>query len=691
MNENDSEEDYTKNDSNNKELEKELLENPSINNTYSNDINKSMNSMNSESSELNNNNLINDNDNQPKRRVVFNNMNFNINDENNSNDNDNQPKRKIVFNNMNFNTNDENNSNDNDNQPKRKIVFNNMNFNTNDENNSNDNDNQPKRKIVFNNMNFNNNDENNSNDNIINKNTAKKMSSINSKKSEDSFEKNLLYNIDFEKTANIIELISENVEKSISILSDDMNILQRATFLNKINSVKSIIKELQQIFSDEDINKFYNFLNSKNKRGYTSLHYSIICGHIEIYKFLIKNGADRNVLTNSGYNNLILACQTKKTYIFLEEIKNQMVNKQLDLNLLFNIKDKNNATLLHWAAFSDYLFGVQFLLSLNDKSSKNKNINFNNFINSKDNNNLTALQYALMNNSNKVISDLILLDDIDLYNKDNDDRDCFDYADAMANEKFNDIIKIKNTMMLKYKRIIYIVLFIIFNILEYFIVMPTINKIWVIIFQLILDMLLIIKYLLIKFIINPGFKKGNKNIFNSILYEMDEDNIYKELTEISKYCPYCYLKKEKINIIHCPICNTCVENSLKHDIFLNKCISKKNYFIYILLKIIFIFYLLFSIVISFSAIFSNKENNTEVEFPLIKYELFYNEKCINIFCFATIFIFIWVFLMKIWELYKECRLKNNNILAYSQTWDNNNKLRQRNSSKVSVQKMVKTQ
>ena len=112
-----------------------------------------------------------------------------------------------------------------------------------------------------------------------------------------------------------------------------------------------------------------------------------------------------------------------------------------------------------------------------------------------------------------------------------------------------------------------------------------------------IDILLIVGYLLIKFIINPGFKKGNKNSFNSILYDINENNIYKELSEINKYCPYCYLKKEKISTIHCPICNICVENSLKHDIFFNKCIGKKNYCIYFLLKIIFIIYILFFIII----------------------------------------------------------------------------------------------
>ena len=518
-------------------------------------------------------------------------------------------------------------------------------------------------------VNFNVNQVNTNNNNA---NNVKKYrgSKFPKKKLEEKYEKNLLYNVDFEKTENIIDIINEDPDKALSLIFDDMTILQRASFLNKISSVRIIIKEFKNIYKNDNYIKFKNFINFKNNRGYTSLHYSIICGNIEIYKFLIKNGADRNICTNTGYNNLILACQTKRTYIFLEEIKIEIINKQLDLNLLFNIKDNNNATLLHWAAFSDYLFGVQYLLSLSDKNNnKNNNINFINFINSKDNNNMTALQYALMNNSNKVLVDLILLNNIDLYNKDNDDRDCFDYADAMGNEKFDEIIKTKNSNINICQRVSYIILLIIFNILIYFITLPIINNIYILYTQAIFNLLLIIILLIIKCIINPGNKKGNQNMYDSIIFNINENNIYRELTEIIRHCPYCYSKKEKTTTKHCPICNTCVDNFIIHDIFLNKCIGRKNYFFYILLKFIFIFYLLFFIIISFWSIFINLEKTDKIVFPLIKVEILYSEIAISILSFGTIFIFIWILLYRIWKIYRECRRKNLNILRNSMGLD----------------------
>ena len=535
---------------NNNELEKELLENPSINNIESRDTNKSLISINSEIEEIKNLNELNNIINQNNQKNTSKNI---------------------------------------------------------------------RNTILMNNNNRDNYDNSN-----INKNKSIRIQSFrSSKKSEGIFEKEFLFNVDSEKTHKISEMIDEDADKVISIVTDDMNILQRASFLNKISSVKTIIKELKRKFNQENNNlvKLNNFINYKNKRGYTSLHYSIICGNLEIYKFLLKNGADRNILTNSGYNNLILACQTKRTYVFLDEIKNKIINKQLDLSLLFTIKDKNNATLLHWAAFSDYIFGVQYLLSLNDK---NNNINFINFINSKDNNNMTALQYSLMNNSNKVINDLMLLDAIDLYNKDYDNRDCFEYADSMGNEKFIEITKIKNTKFNKCKRFANITSLILFNVLIYFVTLPVINRNMILYIQLFLNFIIIINIFIIKFIINPGFYKGNKDIYNNMLYNVNENNIYKELTEIIRFCPFCYCKKEKTTTKHCSLCNICVENYIIHDVFFNKCIGKKNYFFYIIFKILFIIYLLFFIIISFWSISINlKNNNNKINFPLIKLNFFY--------------------------------------------------------------------
>ena len=67
----------------------------------------------------------------------------------------------------------------------------------------------------------------------LNKNKAlRNQTHKNTKNSEDFFERELIKSVDNEKTQRIIEMMNEDIEKAISIVSEDMNILQRASFLN---------------------------------------------------------------------------------------------------------------------------------------------------------------------------------------------------------------------------------------------------------------------------------------------------------------------------------------------------------------------------------------------------------------------------------------------------------------------------
>ena len=176
------------------------------------------------------------------------------------------------------------------------------------------------------------------------------------------FEKVFLDYLDNEKIEEINMIMNENIEKALTMTYDGMNIIQRCSYLNKLNSLIAIIKQINQKYKEKE--KISNLINIKNKQGYNAMHYSIIKGNYEIYNYLIKKGGDTTISTNLGYNNIMLAFQKKRTYIFLKEIKNVIINENSNFDKLFDMKDKNNSTLLHWAAFSDYLFGIQFLLSL---------------------------------------------------------------------------------------------------------------------------------------------------------------------------------------------------------------------------------------------------------------------------------------------------------------------------------------
>lgn len=461
-------------------------------------------------------------------------------------------------------------------------------------------------------------------------------------------EKTFLYYIEYEKTQEIEQIMNENFENVLSFSYDDMNIVQYASFFNKFNSLKIIIKQISQKYKDNE--KILKMINIKNKKGYNALHYSIIRGNNEIYDFLIENGADTTILTNLGYDNIMLSCQTKRTYIFLKSMKNKIINDNLNFDALFDIKDKNNATLLHWSAFSNYLFGIQFLL--NHFRKEKNNFKFINFINYKDNNNMTALQYALMNNSNKAIIELTLLDNMDLSSQDNEGRNCYDYSKAMDNKIFENLILMKKYKLNIIKRIIFIFLLIIFNILIYFIILPIINIYSLKIIQLSINILLIIIFIIFKFIINPGLKKGDKEKFTNILFDINNNNINKESKEINKYCLYCCIKKESPDIKHCPLCDCCVEKIIKHDIFLNICIGKNNLTFFTIYKIIFLIYLLFFIFLGFFSIIINFNENKEIIVPHFEFSFLSDNKILFVCSFSILFLLIFILIMKIGDLYR---------------------------------------
>ena len=490
---------------------------------------------------------------------------------------------------------------------------------------------------------------NNKNEFEINLEIIKDMNS-----NDNIFEKVFLDYLDNEKIEEINMIMNENIEKALTMTYDGMNIIQRCSYLNKLNSLIAIIKQINQKYKEKE--KISNLINIKNKQGYNAMHYSIIKGNYEIYNYLIKKGGDTIISTNLGYNNIMLAFQKKRTYIFLKEIKNVINNENSNFDKLFDMKDKNNSTLLHWAAFSDYLFGIQFLLNYL-KHSKN-NFKFKNYINLKDNNEMTALQYALMNNSKKAILELTLLNNINLNSQDNEGRNCYDFSKAMNNQLFNDIIILKNWKSNIIKRIIFILILMIFNILIYFVVLTIINIRFIKIIQLSLNLLLIIIVIIAK-CINPGLKKKDKNNFYNHILNINETNIREEVKEINKYCLYCYIKKEKTDILHCPLCDCCVENFLKHDIFLNICIGKKNYFIIIIYKIIFLIYLLFFAIISLFIIFFDINENEKLEIPLINLSYIPKKNLIQICSIVLSFILIFVLIFKFYDFYDLCLTNNN--------------------------------
>ena len=167
-----------------------------------------------------------------------------------------------------------------------------------------------------------------------------------------------------------------------------------------------------------------------------------------------------------------------------------------------------------------------------------------------------------------------------------------------------------------------------------------------------INLLLIIIFIIFKFIINPGLKKGDKEKFTNILFDINNNNINKESKEINKYCLYCCIKKGSPDIKHCPLCDCCVEKIIKHDIFLNICIGKKNFTFFTIYKIIFLIYLLFFIFLGFFSIIINFNENKEIIVPHFEFSFISDNKILFVCSFSILFLLIFILIMKIGELYR---------------------------------------
>ena len=93
---------------------------------------------------------------------------------------------------------------------------------------------------------------------------------------------------------------------------------------------------------------------------------------------------------------------------------------------------------------------------------------------------------------------------------------------------------------------------------------------------------------------DPG--ESQTKYINSLLYLAEQGE------DLKKICPWC-INDINENTYHCFLCNKCFEFQQFHDIYLNNCIGKKNFGLYLN----FLYYLIivssFKFFISFLALF----------------------------------------------------------------------------------------
>ena len=100
--------------------------------------------------------------------------------------------------------------------------------------------------------------------------------------------------------------------------------------------------------------------------------------------------------------------------------------------------------------------------------------------------------------------------------------------------------------------------------------------------------LFVILYLIL-IIRDPGQKKKN--------YLADLTDLLNKNSDLTKYCYKCFIKKVKTSK-HCIICDNCYENFDHHCYWINKCVAKRNYSLFIFFLFETAIYLIIILLIS---------------------------------------------------------------------------------------------
>ena len=352
------------------------------------------------------------------------------------------------------------------------------------------------------------------------------------------------------------------------------------------------------------------FINASNEQGVTPIHYASFRGEVQIIKLLIENGADINKKTNRNLNVIHYSAQGNKPnvliyfYLLLKE-KTEESNKY-DLILE---KDGGGSTSLHWAVYSlaeDYLL---YLINLDIFDSVEEKINY---INQLDSQGLSALHLSVSSKSPRITIKL-LQNGANPLIVDNKGQNPLQLA--IEKKHFEIINILKNTQKCEFCNIkapvkqikrscknIFLVFFfqIISIIILFWSTLPIfISNYYSSLFGRI-SLAVYIYFLIVFFILylillikDPG-KKPKKDL--DFLKDLIDEN--KDLT---KYCYKCFIRKTR-NSRHCVICDSCYANFDHHCFWINKCVAKRNYYLFIIFLFETAFYLITVLVITIASL-----------------------------------------------------------------------------------------
>ena len=375
---------------------------------------------------------------------------------------------------------------------------------------------------------------------------------------------------------------------------NDYTALHFSVFNNNFDMTSLILEEVKKGLGINSTKKLENFINTKNKEGFTALHYSVIIGNIKIFELLKKFGASVDAITNNGKNLMHLAAESNQpsmiVYLYLKEAQE------------INSIDEMGSTPLHWACYYKAEESVNYLL------------NFNADINAKDKDLITPLSMAVASKKESLVK-LLLRKGADPYIKNKNNKIPLDIAKKKNYKKIVQILTSEYNSLCSteipdtyakptdiYKKVILFLLIICEGII-FILVLPFLKKFIFSILNFVFFGLGLLSYFML--IWSDSDYQKNKALVNEC---GGEDNyiclekLVESGEDLKKYCPVCYVLRSN-NIKHCFLCNKCVKDLGHHCFWFNKCISRKNRVIYIIFLICNFLNCIYSMLICSNLIF----------------------------------------------------------------------------------------
>ena len=321
--------------------------------------------------------------------------------------------------------------------------------------------------------------------------------------------------------------------------------LPRATN-NFISIIKGYKKPSEQLLA---------YINKKNSKGYNALLYSAFRGNLEIFNKLMENGADISITNSSGLNALHLAAQGNFPNIIIFLIEKYGFD--------INSKDNKGNSALHWAVYSNSVQTVDYL------------IYYNIDINIRDNDDDTALQIAIRKNNQNLVkklkedySSFLSKEEKKVKIKQNENE-----AETQKSENNITASLINKILRNNSKEISafpFLMFFIVLEVINQFIILLGYNNYFMsFVFFILFSMLLFFYFASSKS--EPG-EVATKCI-NSLLILAEQGEDMKNI------CPWCVnYMGEKTR--HCFFCKKCIKYQEFHDNFINNCVGRNNFSLY---------------------------------------------------------------------------------------------------------------